>query len=65
MSAARISVRKAGTRRGQPHYSAECATCGSVLAIGYLGRETAKALGEEHKRNGCAITMRWAANGGS
>jgi hypothetical protein len=61
---ARISVRKMGTRAGQPHYGAECVTCGSVLAVAHLSREAAKQRGEEHKQQGCSITLRWAANGG-
>jgi hypothetical protein len=61
---ARISVRKMGTRRGLPHYGAECVTCGSVLAAAHLSREAAKALGEQHKAAGCSINLRWAVNGG-
>lgn len=60
--AARISVRKMGTRAGQPHYGATCTTCGSVLAVAHLSREAAKARGEEHKRTGCQPTLRWAHN---
>jgi hypothetical protein len=60
--AARISVRKMGTRAGQPHYGAECATCGSVLAVAHLSRDAARALGDQHKINGCQPTLRWAHN---
>lgn len=60
--AAHISVRKMGTRRGMPHYGAECITCGTVLAVAHLTRDEAKARGAEHKAAGCQPTLRWASN---
>jgi hypothetical protein len=60
--AAKISVRKMGTRQGQPHYGAECQTCGSVLAVAHLSRDAAKALGAEHRKTGCQPTLRFAHN---
>lgn len=55
----RISVRKMGTRAGQPHYGAQCVTCGSVLVVAHVTREVAVEAGEEHKRAGCAHTLRY------
>jgi hypothetical protein len=56
---ARISVRKAGTRMGQPHYGATCQTCGAVLAVAHLSREAATERGAEHRASGCQVTLRW------
>jgi hypothetical protein len=56
--AARIRVAKMGTRAGRPHYGSECLSCGSVLAVAHLDRDAAKALGEQHKARGCALTLR-------
>lgn len=60
MKNARISIRKTGTRAGQPTYSASCASCGSVLVVGGVDREVCVSLGEKHRREGCRITLRWA-----
>lgn len=45
-----LSIRKAGTRMGQPHYSVECNRCAPPypLAIGYLTRDAAERLGRTH-----------------
>lgn len=43
------SVRKAGTRRGMPHYSVECNLCTRVLAIAHLSKEAAEKLGSDHR----------------
>ena len=48
MPAQTYSVRKAGTRLGQPHYSAECLRCRTVLAIGHLSKEAATRLAQGH-----------------
>ena len=61
-TAAKISVRKMGTRQGQPHYGSECVTCGTVLAIGHMTKDAARELGEGHKRSGCRMTLRWVTN---
>lgn len=55
----RISVRKMGTRMGQPHYGAECLTCGTVLIVAHATREAGKEAGEAHKREGCRHTARY------
>ena len=60
--AAKISVRKMGTRQGQPHYGATCVTCGSVIVVAYASKDEANELGEAHKRNGCAVTLRWVTS---
>lgn len=46
--AAKISVRKMGTRRGMPHYGAECNVCHRVLAVAHLTKEAATAIGKNH-----------------
>lgn len=45
-----LSIRKAGTRQGRPHYGVECNRCAPPypLAIGHLTREAAEQLGREH-----------------
>ncbi len=50
---AKISIRKMGTRLGQPHYGAECVTCGTVLVVAHVGREYAQELGKQHREQGC------------
>ena len=60
MKNARISIRKTGTRAGQPTYSATCASCGSVVIVGGAPRQTCVSAGEKHRRDGCAITLRWS-----
>lgn len=47
-SVRKAGVRKAGTRMGQPHYSAECLTCRSVLAIGHLSKAAAQQRVAQH-----------------
>lgn len=42
------SVRKMGTRRGVPHYGADCNLCRSVLAVAYLSRDAAIAIAKAH-----------------
>lgn len=46
------AIRKAGTRRGQPHYSLSCKLCPPgrelPLRIGYLTREAAEKLAAAH-----------------
>lgn len=50
----RIAIRKAGTRRGEPHYSVECLMCPGVygrthiVAIGHLSKEGAQLKAAEH-----------------
>jgi hypothetical protein len=61
---ARVSVRKMGTRAGQPHYGAECTTCGRVLVVAHATRDAAKAEGEAHKLAGCAHNARYYSNVG-
>lgn len=62
--AAKISVRKMGTRRGEPHYGATCQTCGTVLVVAHASKDTARAAGEAHKITGCAFTLQWATSVG-
>lgn len=56
---ARVSIRKMGTRAGKPHYGAQCVTCGAVLAVAYLSREACERLADDHRRQGCNVTLRW------
>lgn len=45
------SIRKMGTRRGQPHYGADCKLCGlagHVLSIGYLTKPAAENVVRAH-----------------
>lgn len=50
----RVSIRKMGTRGGQPHYGVICLGCplrfgrDNVLAIGYLSREGAELAKQAH-----------------
>lgn len=60
--AARVSIRKMGTRAGRPHYGAECMTCHTVLIPFGRDREVCVAAREEHKKNGCTPTLAWATN---
>lgn len=48
--AKRYSIRKSGTRAGQPHYDAQCLVCAPVrvLAIGYLSKAGANRTVREH-----------------
>jgi hypothetical protein len=48
-------IRKMGTRRGTPHYSADCMLCprlpggpGGILTIGHLTKPAAERLVREH-----------------
>jgi len=58
----KISVRKMGTRFGEPHYGSECVTCGTVLVAAHASRDTAKRAGEVHKAAGCRHTHRYYSN---
>jgi hypothetical protein len=60
--AARVSIRKMGTRQGHPHYGATCETCGTVLVAAHATRETCVTARETHRRDGCAVTLRAAHN---
>ena len=42
------SVRKMGTRRGMPHYGADCNVCRTVLAVAHLSKEGATAVAKAH-----------------
>jgi len=60
MARTMISVRKTGTRMGQPHYGVECRACrgnfgkATVLVVGYLSKEAAQRTATEHKAQyGC------------
>lgn len=50
----RISIRKMGTRAGQPHYSVECLGCPSnygkatVIAVAHLSKDGAKSVAAAH-----------------
>lgn len=46
-----FSVRKMGTRMGQPHYGAECALCRRVLAVAHLSKDAATRLATNHVRD--------------
>lgn len=55
-----VSVRKAGMRRGEPHYSVECRACRgnygkpTVLAVAHLSRDAANGLARAHvDKYGC------------
>lgn len=48
-----ISIRKAGTRLGKPHYTVECRACRSnygkpTILASYKSKETADRLAIEH-----------------
>ena len=56
-----ISIRKMGTRRGEPHYGVECRACrgnygkSTVVAVAHLDKPSAVALAEHHlAKHGCA-----------
>jgi hypothetical protein len=42
------SVRKMGTRRGEPHYGAECVICRRVLAVAHMTKDGATGLAKSH-----------------
>jgi hypothetical protein len=46
------TIRKMGTRRGQPHYGCGCLLCpeagGRILRIGYLSKAGAETVIREH-----------------
>lgn len=46
------SVRKMGTRAGQPHYGADCNLCSPqrVLVVAHLSKEAATEIAKEHLR---------------
>lgn len=55
-----ISVRKMGTRAGQPHYGVECRVCranygkATVLVVAHLSKEAARELAAAHvAKYGC------------
>ena len=57
-----ISIRKMGTRRGEPHYGVDCRACRgnygkpSVLRVGDLSKAAATALAGAHlAKHGCSL----------
>lgn len=44
------SVRKMGTRMGQPHYGAECLLCRSVLIVAHATKQAAMVKATTHVR---------------
>lgn len=53
------SIRKAGMRKGMPHYSAECNACtpSAVLAVGHLSKAAATDRVVTHLANVHAIRL--------
>lgn len=56
--AGRISIRKMGTRAGNPHYGVECISCpghygmNSILAVAHLSKEGAEIVAAAHRASG-------------
>lgn len=48
MAGKAYSVRKMGTRRGMPHYGAECNLCRRVLAVAHLTKDAATSIAKTH-----------------
>lgn len=54
-----FSIRKAGMRRGMPHYSAECNVCtpSAVLAVAHLSKAVATDRAVTHLKKVHGISL--------
>ena len=58
----KVSIRKMGTRKGQPHCGAECTTCSAILIPFGASRDECVSAREAHKREGCRHSARYYNN---